>query len=176
MNYIDETSLNLSQFTLRSSQDPITSEFYSLTNTAATLSFTGTVIVLQLSVNDQNLIKARRNLATSNDTTFLEASTGGVRDMNTNELTPIPASRADPVLSYTPDTNRPSLMSFNLNVNTQSITLSFNETIDSQSVDLNLITLQQDRLGVMETLNLTNGTVSPDSATLVIVTESVRFE
>ena len=168
--YVNETSTDLTQVTLRSSQNQVSSEFYTLTNTASRVSFTGTIVVFQLSAADQNAIKARRMLAISNTTTFLEATANAVRDMSNNLLVPIPAARADPVDVYIADITPPSLTinSFDLNVNTQAITLHFNETIDAMSIQLNQIALHQTGNNANNSLSLSNGTISPDSADIVI--------
>ena len=166
--FVNESSLDLTQLTLRSSRSVVNAQVYTLTNTATTLSFTGTVATLQLSVSDLNSIKVRRQLAISNVTTFLQASSEAVLDMNGNNLMMVPPNLAEPVSVYVSDTNRPSLMSFDLDVNTQAITLHFNETIDSSPVQLTHIILQQDQSGAAASLPLTNGTVGNDNHDLII--------
>ena len=166
--FVNVTSIDLAEITFRSSRDMLTAETYTLTNTATLLSFTGTEIVLQLSESDLNNIKQSRNLATSNDTIFLQATANAVLDMSMNPLMALTAAMAEPVFAFTPDTNRPAMVTFDIDVNTQTLTIHFNETIDASSVNLTLITLQQDPLGAGLSLDLSGGTISGDTADFTI--------
>ena len=164
--YVNRSSLDLSLLTLRSSRDP-SAESYQLTNTQSEIAFGGTLIRLQLSLADVNEIKRRRELALSVNSTYLEAASGAILDMNFNPLMAIEPSSAQLVTMYTGDTNRPEMTSFSFDVNTAILTIHFSETIDANSTNLTLITLQ-DAADTSLELTLSGGTTGGDSPSLEI--------
>ena len=171
--YVNESSLDLQYLTLRSSRD-VTAETVTLTNSATIISFRGTAVMLQLSVQDVNAIKSQRSLATSIDSTFLEAMANTILDMNQNTLMSIPSNLAEPAEGYISDTNRPSMISFEMDINTETLTIRFSETIDSLTADPTNITLQQDAQQLANFLTLSGGTVtSGDSPNITIRISSV---
>ena len=167
--YVNESSLDLQYLTLRSSRD-VTAETVTLTNSATVISFRGTAVTLQLSVQDVNAIKSQRNLATSIGSTFLEAMANTILDMNQNTLMSIPSNLAEPAEGYISDTNRPSMISFEVDINTETLTIRFSETIDSLTADPTNITLQQDAQQSANFLTLSGGTVtSGDSPNIMSI-------
>ena len=114
---------------------------------------------------DLNAIKAFNNLATSSDNTFLTVFPNAVHDMNRNSLTPIDSTNALQVSSYTQDMTRPSLLSWDLDLNTGSLSFIFDETVNSSSFNAFGFTLIYTTASF--TLN-TSSTSSPNSAVLEV--------
>ena len=167
--YINVSSLDLTGISMIGGRSS-TADSHTFQETATTLSFEGTEISLELSVDDVNEIKKLRGLAISNTTTFMIATSTSVLDMNMNMLMTLEILSAERVTEFVEDTNRPSLGSdsFDLNVNTKTITLHFNETIDSNTTILTLITLQEE-FTYSTNVTLSGGTISSgDSADLAI--------
>ena len=100
------------------------------------------VVVLNISITDQNAIKAFPNLAISNGTTYIAFDADLIVDMNDNRVNSISRSNAQMVRNFLPDVERPSLLLFNFDLNTGIVTLSFDETVNITSLDVSSLTLQ----------------------------------
>ena len=173
--YVLESTLNISLLALRSSREA-DAQVHFFTQSSTVSSFDGTSITIQLSTTDRNAIKSLRSLATSSNTTFLQAMLGAVRDAANNMLMEITSDTALQILSedFTTDTNRPSLSTFDLNMNgyDRILTLRFNETVDASFVVIRNITL----LSSTSNYSLTNSAVvGGDSANLQISISDTDF-
>ena len=151
--YFSETvsvnSLNVTQITLQGSDqliDGIT-EFYTLTDQLMPLgsysnSTNSSTIIVRISEADANMIKFRTEFAVSANTTYISISPFAIEDMNGNEVVEISDQNATRVQVYMRDATSPVLRSFGLNLTSERLTLSFDETIDFNSIQPSLITLQ----------------------------------
>ena len=99
-----------------------------------------TMINLTFSKVDSDEIRRLYNLATSNETTYLVVQLGGILDMNANPLVSVNESDPFPVREFTPDTTDPELISFDLNLDANQLFLTFSETVDITTFDLEQIT------------------------------------
>ena len=81
-----------------------------------------------------NEVKRLLRLATSNVTTFIELSEFVVRDAAGNMNLPTNETQ---VQLFTPDTTRPELISFDLDLSLDILTLSFSETVSAITLDSN---------------------------------------
>eukprot|EP00731_Ephydatia_muelleri_P036557 Em0277g2a len=129
--YFNETvnanSLNPTGITLVNSP----SGFLQYTLTGGQVASTdGTAITLILTTNDTNAIKALYGLAITNSTTFLSITAYTIVDNAGNPVLAIPLYAALPVATYQLDSYRPSLLSFDLNMNTGVVILHFNQTVN----------------------------------------------
>ena len=100
------------------------------------------IIVINLGPLDRNEIKRRRDLAVSNDTTFLTASVGTILDMNGNQLTPIFDGSAQQTIEFVPDTSSPVVTDFTLDMDMGVIILTFDETVMADSLMESSFSLQ----------------------------------
>ena len=167
---VNSSSFNASGFTLVNTRSLPSAE-YTLTNTSLTLSPNSQVLEVFLSQFDLNGIKAADNLATSTNNTFLTATANGVRDLNGNSLRPISSLQ---VFTFVSDQTQPSLVYWELDLNLGSLTLHFDETVNSTSFDASGVTLvsSSSSLSVAYTLTNTSFTISANSPVLEVVLSS----
>ena len=139
-------SLDVMQITLLTQTDETN---YTLTDfspfESSSLDSDGPVVTIRLGFTDLNEIKYLTSLATTRNTTFLSITNLTVRDLR--DFPVVPISEDDPlqVRIHTPDTTRPILVNYTLDMATTTLTLVFNETVDSESLNVSHITLQHDR-------------------------------
>ena len=138
---VQSNSLNTTQLTLLS--------FPSLFSTKVTLHQTSSlygddfIIVFPLDFDDLNLLKRYTDLATSEFDTFISITSSLIRDMNDNYISSINESRALRVDSFYPDLIRPYLIDYSLDLDgSPMISLTFSETVNSDSIDPLQITIQ----------------------------------
>ena len=159
------TSLDPTQITIQS--------FPSGAGTTVTLT-TGTysqedstLITLQLGEDDTNMLKLLRDIATSRTNTFLSLTANAVQDPTGTSLVAVPSNNAIQVTDFTDDLISPQLVSFNLNLDQQTLILTFDETIDSGTFSIISVALQDSandptqsvRLSSRSTTESTDGTV-----------------
>ena len=142
------------RFTLQSASSSgttfsITSGNYSLIN--------GTIVILQLFENDLNEIKKLTDLATKRTNTHLVMEKDAMRDLADNEVSPILSSRAARPRVYTPDTTRPYLLSFDLNLNSKLVTMRFSEAMNATSLSPQYISFQNRESSPSQDYTLTGG-------------------
>ena len=109
---------------------------------ASILPLTDTIIELKLSLADLNSIKALTYLAISDDSTFLVLARGVIEDSAGILSEAILSSNPQQVSSFVQDHVRPSLETFDLDMNSGIITLYFSETVNSTSFDPTMVGLQ----------------------------------
>ena len=155
-----------------SSNVPSTERF-ALTGKASSTTTDGTTLVLNLTVSDLNSIKAIGSLATSEQSSFLVATSASVKDLNNRNLSPIPntAALALPTADFTADSTSPSLTTFSVDMDAGLIELTFDEVIRSSSVDPQEVTLIAGA-GSSVLFKLTGGTVSTTDSTNINITLS----
>ncbi|KAL5489591.1 hypothetical protein EMCRGX_G018701 [Ephydatia muelleri] len=137
---VNASSLNVGGITLQAAYTS-TGAFYTLT-AGGTQSQDGPVIIILLNTNDVNRIKQFITLATSKATTHLSVTNTTISDMSKNPLIPILPIAALQVNVYTADIVPPQLVSFSLDLNSATLTLSFSETVNSLTLIVTQITLQ----------------------------------
>ena len=168
---VDAGSFDASQIQLQSDQAyPAT--FYMLT-AGSSSSTNSPVITVNITDFDLNQIKKDSALATSSANTYITLSNSSVYDMNKVFFANVSSVRA----SFTPDTTRPELEAFILDLNMGLITLNFSETVDASSLNISSIVLLETDNETSNGLsyNLTGGvlpinsqTLSPDSTIIVV--------
>ena len=142
---VSSTNVIPNRFTLHRFTSALSSdEMYTLT--VSTVNPTeDTIQVIAISAVDLNAIKARPLLATSLDTTYLSFTSGAVTDYSNNEIAAVSPSVAILASSFTPDTDRPTLESFELHIGSGQLTMTFSETVNQLSLNTSLITFQSSR-------------------------------
>ena len=90
-------------------------------------------ISLALSLVDSNAIKAIAGLADMAANAYLGVTEDMVSDFNDNKLVPISEAFTG---AYTVDSTPPTLQSFELNMTSELLTLSFSETVNVASIDV----------------------------------------
>ena len=137
------------------------------------ISFDGPVIIMVITIADKNAIKARENLAISNDTTYIAIRATTVSDNAGNHVLQIPARTPLQVSQFTPDAERPSLMSFDLDMNEGILLLHFNETVNVSTLFVDRFTLQDNMTRILINHTLTTSTVQEENAATVQITISI---
>jgi hypothetical protein len=97
-------------------------------------------VVVVLSDDDMNVLKAHTNIATagkdaSTPNTFCGIAPGGITDMSLNFNTIEGIAKEDAVgASFSPDRTPPTLITFDLNIDSGELTLTFSETVKASTV------------------------------------------
>lgn len=166
---VNSSSLSAVGITLQPSANA-TVGLFALTNTSFTPSPNGTIVQLNLSSLDLNALKQLTYLALSMKTVFLSLAAGTVLDMSGNPVVGIPTSSALPVSTYVYDTTMPQLVSYVLDRNTGTLTLTFSETVNATSVSVTGLSLQSSSTSNLDYVALTGGAVSNVSSPVILVT------
>ena len=107
---------------------------------ASTISVSDVVVVrIDLLRDSVIAIKSLSNIATSTSDTFLNISDNAVLDINDNFLESVNGLQAS---SFTPDTTLPELLSFTLNLVTDTLIISFSDVVNPSTLDTTGITIQ----------------------------------
>ena len=137
---VDILTLNASQISLQGSLSssrprPLTG-FLSVVPSDADYRF-----AVQLTSANLNTIKQDPMLATSASNTFITMAMGTVLDMASNPVVPVLNGAALKTTGFTMDTTSPTLQSFALNLNTNSLQLTFSETVNASAFSITGVTL-----------------------------------
>jgi hypothetical protein len=138
--YFSETikrdSLNITKFSFRNGAPG--SEHRRLTKAETLTVPDSTTIEIKLSWEDLNYLKLVRNMSSDEHNTFVTIESTFAEDMQGNPIVTISSSEALPVQSFTEDTVAPVLRNFDFNLDTFEITLSFSETVKSETLNISI--------------------------------------
>ena len=168
---VNGNTLNISVVNLQNGPNTnITSEEYPLTDSTWTM-IDSTVIVVNLSFYDLNAIKKLRDLSSDEDgnNTFISLPLGTIADMNHNPLVPVDADFALKVQNITLDMTPPQLVTFDLDLNDEQLLLTFTETVDRFTLDIQEFTLVADPFTLDPAYNLTGGYTPSDDNYIIVV-------
>ena len=150
-------------------------------NATASLVFTGQEgevddgvdLLVLLTVEDLNAIKAIEELATDESNARLSFTSSAVEDMNGVAVEAIAGSDAITVTVFTEDTTAPELVAFDLDMDNGEIIMTFTETVDVSSVGVGGLTLRSasDDIGV-SVLNISGGELSEEDSTVITLSLS----
>ena len=134
------------------------------------MSINGTVVVIQIGLDDLNLLKQLTHLAINNDTTFISLSRNTIADMNSNQVREVSSNDAVQVASYIPDTTSPTLEGFSIDLDAEFILLYFSETVNVSSFDIQGITIQSTANSDAVSINLTSfSNISAENGPTILV-------
>ena len=162
------SSLNVMAITIQAKNNTmLESEYYQLTDGSATASDGDRAVHIQLVPDDINELKLRSFASNENDTYIsLESST--ITDTSLNSVNTILRSSAKQVLNYTKDSSPPILMSFSIDIDSDTLLLSFDEPISIDSVIFSAMILQSDEVLPSVSIRLREGIITNnDSAATV---------
>ena len=100
------------------------------------------MVNIELSSVDLDAIKVQTSLATDLSSTFISLMEGVVQDSAQNLAFEIPVDNATGSRRFTPDTTRPNLITFDLDMDSVMLTLVFDEAVDVTTLDLDQIEIQ----------------------------------
>lgn len=161
----DATGITIQDASTATTSRPLTAD-------STTASSNGANIVVNLSAEDLNAIKANSSLAKGAGSSWLRMTTAVINDMLGNDNDAIANGAAKQVTTYTADTTSPQLSSWTLNMNTKVASLTFNEPVDASTITVGAITIQNAADGATQSRTLTNSTHSSTDGTTVTVTLS----
>ena len=168
---VDPQSIILSEITLQNNASASTS--YSLTGGATTLYNEGTLLVIDLLEVDLNNIKANEQLVydANGESAFVSVSSRALADTAGNPVIAVADGSARAVDSFIPDTTRPTLRSYLLNMNTGELVMTWSETVQSARLVATYITLQSvsNTSYAHESVTLRGGVVSQSHAPVVTI-------
>ena len=166
---VDTNTLNVSELSLQSQS-----------NTNSSVALTGSTIssspgpIVEISIGNAaiNEIKRNRALALGSGTTYISFEATAVNDSSSNPVIPINFMFAQQVLTYIDDQTPPKLIEedYALDLNANTLTLIFDETVDVFSVNFTLITISSEDFDPAEFYTLTGGSIVPfiDDPTVII--------
>jgi hypothetical protein len=126
-----EDTVNVTSVTLVSAADPAGYTLQAGSN--VTLLDEQRLVQIVLSVNDLNAIKARSTLAVNASTTVLTVDSGFAADKRAAPVVPLYAANNTVASLFVPDTIKPSLVGFSLDLSTDQLTMVFSETVDGST-------------------------------------------
>lgn len=116
-------------------------DFYQLT-TSTTNSADGSVIVVDLSVEDTIGVGAFGSLAVSRETTFLRVTADGMQDVFGRNMVSVVTGRALQVSTFTPDNVSPAVSVSTLDMSALQLRLDFSEIVNTSSLVLDGLQFQ----------------------------------
>ena len=167
-----ERTFDVSVLTLQNSEQIDRSSlfsFYTLTNDSSSNSTNGPVAMVTIGPNDLNEIKKRDILAVSRDTTYVSFPDTLISDMALNPVVAVPANEGKRAEMLGPDTIRPFLVEFSLDLTSEVLSLTFSETVDLSTLEVTQLTVLQGVFpGIMaDSYTLTGGFAEPVDAPIV---------
>ena len=165
---INASSFNAIAITLQNSA--LAQQGYTLTQ-SSTSSPDGLRIVADLSSDDLNIIKLIPTLCTTISNCFITVTQSVARDLNGQPTVPIPNGNALSVTQFTDDATNPELISWELNITSEILILTFSETVNASTADPTQLTLQStsEVNGFTEAVSLTSSTTSSVSSSVIVI-------
>ena len=154
------SSLRTTALSLQGTANASDSDIYTLTGGMSN-SYNGPVVLVSLSTNDLNEIKRRPLIAFDDASTFISFTRSFITDQNRNPIVEVSGDNATLVQDggFIPDTTRPQVLTFSLDLNTGRFHLTFNETIDSLTFAIEELTLSDNGTTIDTNLTLSVGTL-----------------
>ena len=131
-----------SQITVQSMVGP-NSQAVTLTNESVSTSTLGPELVIVLSTRDLNEIKRSTNVATMTSNTYISLGGGVVEDCGGDPATALNPSSALQASRFVPDTTRPKIVYFNLDLDEGELVLLFSEVVNVSSFTPTAIAIQR---------------------------------
>ena len=174
---VNAASLNVSDIRLQGSPSAM-GEYHTLTpgqspNFTLSNSPNVAVITVKIGTHDMNVLRKLYNLCTSSSTTYLSLTTRAIVDMIGNHVQDISTNNARRVTTFTPDSTNPKLVSYDINLNSELILLTFDETVDIASFDVTQINVQSNQytnlIYLASYYRLSGGNYSYENSTVLIL-------
>ena len=140
-------TLSVNEITLQSTEEVLNSDLseYTLSSiqpfASSSIDDDSRVVTVMLGFRDLNAIKYRYELATSRNDTYISITKAAVDDLNNNQVIAVPQSEGLQARIVTPDTTSPILVNFTLDMDSTTLTLNFNETVNSSSLMVDQIAI-----------------------------------
>ena len=145
------------------------SSVYILTGSQYTTSTNELDLIIQLTKEDLDMVKAITQLATNTSTTYIAFSSNLITDMNANFIEAIPDTSARQVATFYPDQTHPFLVNFTVNLTSELLMLSFSETVQTNALDIEQLVFSSLNSTGSTSYRLTGGLITPTYDTLVVI-------
>jgi len=156
-------SLVIDELQIQASETAAGGEFYVPLHDVTPASTADDVVFnVHFGVEDLNEIKRLSELATSTSNTFLTFSEAAISDMNDNAVVARVDGDAIQASAFVEDTTSPNLVSFDLDLTSEVLTLTFDETVRASSLDVSEILVQGSRVLQNDVESFELRTVSSD--------------
>ena len=164
---INASSVNTTKLTIQSrSQSPAIS--YTLTVQSAVCTPSSNIIAVCIHGQDLHSLQLNLQLATNATNTYISFPPDIANDVEGKRIIEIANNQARAVSNYTQDLTRPTLQSYQLDMNTGQLYFTFSEPILVSSVQPNAIMIQNGS-ALTSTLRLTGGVLNTSVATSLSV-------
>ena len=143
---------------------------YTLTGGSSSINLTVAphIVTFELTSGDLNEIKHISELATSTSSTLISITNAAVNDYSINNNVEIPRYSPLQASGFIPDVSRPEILSFDLDMDSSILTLSFSEVVNISSFDITAIMLQSNSFVTFGTFySLQNSTTAFETLTRV---------
>ena len=162
---VDISSIVIESFAIASSPDRSDSSavLYNLTGSSAVTYFTANKLTIEITFSDIDIraIKLEPRLASNRSTTYLDVYQNAINDVSGNPN--IALANRLMVIQHIPDSRGPMLLSYILNLTSNTIEFAFDDTVRIRSLDPTRITLQSESDGgLLYTLTGGNSPSSDD--------------
>ena len=144
---VNAATFNISSLTIQNSENNSLTDFFTFhTLSSPTQNWKYDIPQQRVYISDQDLNELKRLylLATEANNTFISIESELIRDVFGNPVVDISIEESLRSISVRPDTNKPQLLSFSLNLTEETLRLTFNETVNATSLDVTAFTLQSD--------------------------------
>ena len=148
--------------TIQNSTDISISTSYTLDDSML-VSDSSNIIMIKIGEKDGTAIKSQLQLAKSTENTYISFAAGIAMDIEGRFLIAVPNTNALRVSEYTPDTTSPRLLSYNLDLDTGDIIMTFNEPMLLSSFTPNGLTFQNTEDNPTSTYTIQGGEVTAQS-------------
>ena len=135
---VNVSSFDQTQVTLQNSASS-PSYFFQLTGGLVSQT-ESTAIDVDLLTSDLNIIKQTLDLASIHNNTHLSFTSSTVQDMNKNFVVAVPMHEAVLVSVFIEDKSTPLLQAFDMDYDSGTVTIVFDETVDLSTIDPSAIT------------------------------------
>jgi len=136
------------------------------------ISASALVVTVVLSLNDFTALELDASIGKSSASTFVSVTSALVQDFFSNTVVPVPSTAAVNCNPVIPDTTKPSLTAFTLNMATGSLALSFSEAVQTSSLHPNAIVIQSTSSGGQSAVLTTSISAGSASGLVLAITLS----
>ena len=171
---VDTTDFDASQISFQTFSTKLDeSSAYSLTGGIIKSERYDHIVTIEFLKDDIDAIKNHPVLCFRRNTCWLTLKTATVRDPATNYVTEIPETKARYSEKFIIDSQSPELIDFTVSMDNNTITLLFNEPVDTEELSVAAITLQStEDIDEGESLQLTTSTTNSANGLSVVITLS----
>ena len=174
------SSLQPGLITLQSGPDASIGQSYSLSTIILTSMQSGFVINFRFSVTDFDSIRLLTDLAITDESTYLSLAFGAARDYKNDIVRPIPTASGFPVGLFIPDTTRPEISVYTLDVDTGVLSITFTEPVNLTAFDITQLSIQSASNSSVagQNITLTEGSLTPSEPAsaidITLVTDDIN--